>query len=143
MIGVSTDLTGQALRTQFNAIMEKQNTWLESGNKSGKEGDLDEAQELLKQIMFDLEAQEVAKKKKEELAKDLNLKEGAITSGQVQDAIIEKAKQSKRKRKEMGTDDTSSASLTSSNSSKTPSPSEAFASLDDFIFGPSCKYLLI
>ena len=56
---------------------------METENKSGKEGDLDEAAQVLRQISFDLEDFEVQKKKKEELAKDLNAKEGAIMSDQV------------------------------------------------------------
>jgi len=42
MNGVSTDLSGENLRKQFYSILEEKQEWLESGNKSGKEGDLDE-----------------------------------------------------------------------------------------------------
>ena len=66
MNGVSTDLSGENLRKQFNSILEEKREWLESGNKSGKEGDLDEMSVALRQIMFDLEDQEAEKQRKEE-----------------------------------------------------------------------------
>ena len=85
MIGVAVDMTGAGLRAHFNSILDKRTTWLESGNKSGMEGDLDEFSTTLRQIMFDMEEFEAQKKaedkKKADLKKDLDSKEGAITTG--------------------------------------------------------------
>ncbi len=107
--------------------MDEKETWLESGNKSGKEGDLDEDNVALRQIMMDLEDQETDKKKKEELKKDLEKKECGVTSGQVQDEIAKKAGLSRSKRK------ASEVSGPTSSSSDN-SPEDAHAFLDDYIF---------
>ena len=62
MLGVSTELSGENLQKQFYSILDEKEAWLESGNKSGKEGDLDEDNVALRQIMMDLEDQETDKK---------------------------------------------------------------------------------
>jgi len=79
-----------------------------------------------------LEDLEVQKKKKEELAKDLNAKEGAIISGQVQSQIATNAAKSRDKRKAGAIEGNSTTS--SLTSSKETSPSDAHSFLDDFIF---------
>jgi hypothetical protein len=107
--------------------LEEKQEWLESGNKSGKEGDLDEMSVALRQIMFDLEDQEAEKQRKEDLKKDLDAKETAITSGQVQNEISKKAGLSRGKRKAGDM-----SGLTSSSSDSSPADAHAF--LDEFIF---------
>jgi len=127
MLGVSTEMSGENLQKQFYSILDEKETWLESGNKSGKEGDLDEDNVALRQIMMDLEDQETDKKKKEELKKDLEKKESGVTSGQVQDEISKKAGLSRSKRKASEV-----SGLTSSSSDSSPADAHAF--LDDYIF---------
>ena len=81
----------------------------------------------LRQIMFDLEDQEAEKQRKEDLKKDLDAKETAITSGQVQNEISKKAGLSRGKRK---AGDMSGFTSSSSDTS----PADAHAFLDEFIF---------
>ena len=128
-------LTGRGFRDQFNKIIEERSNFhgwngANVGNRSGKEGDLDEMDSNVRQMLMDLEERDTKKEKAELLKVDLDAKEQAIVRGEVQ----EQAAQSKKKRKER-----EPASGGTSSSSSDSSPADAFAFLDEFIFKPTAR----
>lgn len=129
----SVPLSGQSLRSQFQTILEERKNFHgwnggSVGNNSGREGDIDELDSNIRQILMDLEEKEEKKKMAEELKKDLDQKEAGIISGAVQEQVMKS--KSKRKAEQMSS---------SGESSGEPSPSDAFLNFNDLIFKPSAK----
>ena len=128
-------LTGRGLCDIFDKVIEERSNFHgwnggNIGNRSDKEGEMDELDTNVRQILMDLEEKDLKKDKAEKLREDLEAKKTAIVKGAVQ----EQAALAKKKRKER-----EPASGGTSSSSSDASPADAFAFLDEFIFKPSAR----